>query len=92
MATPKITRIEVESFTWNVKGLTHQRAFHYDPDNTLTFHASGIKICADNGVGGEYAGWRTSPQAVVGAARRYIGMNPLDRERAYQKMKRPQED
>ena len=43
MATPKITRIEVESFTWDVKGLTHQRAFHYDPDSTLTFHASGIK-------------------------------------------------
>ena len=37
---------------------------------------------------GEYAGWRTSPQAVVGAAQRYIGMNPLDRERAYQMMKR----
>ena len=43
MATLKIIKIEVESFTWDVKGLTHQRAFHYDPDSTLTFGASGIK-------------------------------------------------
>ena len=50
MSMPKITKIEVESFTWDIVGLTHGRAFHYDPDSTLTRHASAIKIYADNGV------------------------------------------
>ncbi|MFL7810498.1 MAG: enolase C-terminal domain-like protein [Anaerolineae bacterium] len=88
MATPKITRIEIESFSWDVKGLTHQRAFHYDPESTLTFSGGGLKVYADNGAVGEYAGWRTSPQAVADAAQQYLGMNALDREYAYQRMKR----
>ena len=88
MAIPKITRIEIESFSWDVPGLTHQRAFHYDPDSTLTFGGAGIKVYADNGVVGEYAGWRTSPKAVADAASRYLGENPLDRERFYQRLKR----
>jgi L-alanine-DL-glutamate epimerase-like enolase superfamily enzyme len=79
MAIPKITKIEVESFTWEVKGLTHGRAFHYDPDSTLTRRASGIKIYTDKGVVGEYAGWRASPRAVAGAAERYLGGNAMDR-------------
>jgi len=87
MTAPRITKIEIESFTWDVKGLTHGRAFHYDPDSTLARRASGIKIYADNGVVGEYAGWGVSPDAVAGAAERYLGQNPLDRERAYQSMK-----
>lgn len=87
MAASRITKIEIESFTWDVKGLTHGRAFHYDPDSTLTRRASAIKIYADNGVVGEYAGWSVSADAVTGAARRYLGQNPLDRERAYQSMK-----
>ncbi len=87
MGTPKITKIEIESFTWDVKGMVHQRAFHYDPDSTLTFNGSGIKITADNGVVGEYAGWRASPQGVANMAERYIGQNPWDRERFYQKAK-----
>jgi L-alanine-DL-glutamate epimerase-like enolase superfamily enzyme len=87
MAAPRITKIDIESFTWDVKGLTHGRAFHYDPDSTLTRKASGIKVYADNGLVGEYAGWGASPDAVAGAAERYLGQNPLDRERAYQSMK-----
>jgi L-alanine-DL-glutamate epimerase-like enolase superfamily enzyme len=84
---PKISKIEVESFTWDVKGLTHGRAFHYDPDSTLTRHASGIKIYADNGAIGEYVGGGSDPKAIVGAAGRYLDQNPLDRERFYQGMK-----
>ena len=87
MPTPKITKIEIESFTWDVKGLTHGRAFHYDPDSTLTRSASAIRIHADNGVIGEYAGWSADPKGVAGAAGRYLGKNPLDRERFYQGMK-----
>ena len=87
MAMPTITRIEIESFGWDVKGLTHGRAFHYSPDSTLTRSASGIRIYADNGVVGEYAGWGTDPRAVAGAAGRYLGKNPMDRERFYQSIK-----
>jgi L-alanine-DL-glutamate epimerase-like enolase superfamily enzyme len=87
MTAPRITKIEIESFTWDVRGLTHGRAFHYDPESTLTRRASGIKITADSGAVGEYAGWGVSPDAVAGAAEWYVGQNPLDRERAYQTMK-----
>ena len=87
MGSPKITRIEIESFTWDVKGLMHGRAFHYDPDSTLTRHASGIKVYADNGAIGEYAGWGGDPKAIAGAAGRYLGENPMDRERFYQGLK-----
>jgi L-alanine-DL-glutamate epimerase-like enolase superfamily enzyme len=84
---PKIVQIEITSFTWEVKGITHARAYHYDPDGALTFAGSVIRITADNGAVGEYGGWRTDPQAVTGAARRYLGQNALDRERFYQAMK-----
>ena len=86
-ANPKIESIEIESFTWDVEGLTHGRAFHYDPDSTLTRTASGIKVYADNGAVGEYAGWGVDPKLVAGAAGRYLGENPLDRERFYQGLK-----
>ena len=98
MGFPKITKIEIDSFTWDVKGMVHQRAYHYQPDSTLTFTGSGIKITADNGVVGEFAGWRTSAQGVASIAERYIGhlqfkgpsamqgyyLNPVATEKAYQ--------
>ena len=87
MAAPKITKVEIESFTWDVKGLTHGRAFHYDPESTLTRNASAIRIHADNGAVGEYAGWGVDPKQVEGAAGRYLDENPLDRERFYQSLK-----
>jgi L-alanine-DL-glutamate epimerase-like enolase superfamily enzyme len=87
MAMPTITKVEIDSFTYDVEGITHQRAFHYDPDSTLTRGASALKIYADNGVVGEFAGWGADPGTVAQVAKRYIGTNPLDRERAYQRMK-----
>jgi L-alanine-DL-glutamate epimerase-like enolase superfamily enzyme len=84
---PKIVKVEIESFTWDVKNLTHGRAYHYDPDSTLTRGASGIRVYADNGAIGEYAGWSADPRGVAEAAGRYIGQNALDRERFYQSMK-----
>ena len=44
MAIPKIVKIEAEGFTWDIVGLRHGRAFHYDPDSALTRHATGIKL------------------------------------------------
>lgn len=87
MTMPTIVKVEIEGFTWDVKGLTHGRAYHYDPDSTLTRRAAGIRIYADNGAVGEYASWGTDPTAVAGMAERYLGENPLDRERFYQGIK-----
>jgi L-alanine-DL-glutamate epimerase-like enolase superfamily enzyme len=87
MDTLKIVKVEIESFTWEVNGMVHQRAFHYEPDSTLTFHGSGIRIHANNGVIGEYAGWRTGAQGVASIAHRYLGQNPWNRELFYQKAK-----
>lgn len=87
MAIPKITKIAIESFTWDVVGLTHGRAYHYDPDSTLTRHAAGIKVYTDAGVVGEYAGWSVDLRSVAAAADYYLGQNALERERFYQRMK-----
>jgi L-alanine-DL-glutamate epimerase-like enolase superfamily enzyme len=87
MKTPKITKVEVQGFTWEVKDLMHGRAYHYSPGSTLTRSAGAIKVYADNGVVGEYAGWHGDPNAVAGAAGNYLGKNPLDRERFYQSQK-----
>lgn len=82
-----IAKIEITSFTWQVEGIVHARAYHYDPAGTLTFGGSALRITADDGTAGEYAGWRADPQAVIGAAGRYLGQNAMDRERFYQGMK-----
>lgn len=87
MAIPKITKIAIESFTWEVVGLTHGRAYHYDPDSTLTRHAAGIKVHTDAGVVGEYAGWSVDLRSVATVADYYLGQNALERERFYQRMK-----
>jgi L-alanine-DL-glutamate epimerase-like enolase superfamily enzyme len=88
MATPRIIKIEIEGFTWDVKGLRHGRAFHYDPDSTLTRQAGAIRVYADNGAVGEFAGWGGEPAAMASAAAWYLGRNPLEREYAYQTMRR----
>ena len=87
MPIPTITKIEIESFTWDVVGLTHGRAYHYDPHSTLRRHAAAIKVHASNGAVGQYAGWSTDPKAVASAAERYLGQSALDRERYYQTLK-----
>ena len=87
MAVPKIIKVEAEGFTWDVVGLQHGRAFHYDPDSTLTRHASAIKVYADNGAVGEYAGSGALPQAIEALAERYLGQSAMDRERYYQGLK-----
>jgi L-alanine-DL-glutamate epimerase-like enolase superfamily enzyme len=87
MAVPIITKIEVQGFSWDVPGIKHERAFHYHPDSSLTFHGGGLRITADNGAVGEYAGWRVDPKAVAAAAIRYLGEPATDRERFYQRDK-----
>ncbi len=87
-STPKITKIEIEGFSWDVKGMAfvlHKAS--YDPDSTATRHGGGIKIFADNGAVGEHAGWNVDLRTVAEAAEGYIGTNPLDREQHYQRGK-----
>jgi len=88
MSVPTIQKIEVKGFTWEVQGITHQRAFHYDPDSSLTFNGGTLRITTDEGLVGEYAGWRGDPQSVASVASRYLGQPALDRERFYQRAKR----
>jgi L-alanine-DL-glutamate epimerase-like enolase superfamily enzyme len=83
----KIAQIEITTFTWDVEGIVHGRAYHYDPDSTLTFSASALRVTTEDGAVGEYAGWRTAPRAIAAAAPRYLGQDALDRERLYQAMK-----
>jgi L-alanine-DL-glutamate epimerase-like enolase superfamily enzyme len=87
MPIPKIAKIEITSFTWQVKGIVHGRAYHYDPGSTLAFDGSALRITADNGAVGEYVGRQVDPKAIVSEARRYLGQSALDRERFYQAMK-----
>ncbi len=87
MRNPTIKKIEVLGFNWEVKGLTHRRAYHYDPDSALSFNGGALRITADDGTQGEYAGWRTSARAVADAASRYLGEPALDRERFFQQAK-----
>lgn len=86
--TPKITKIEIEGFSWDVKGMAfvlHKAS--YDPDSTARRYGGGIKIYADNGAVGEHAGWNVDLRTVAVAAEGYIGTNPLDREQHYQRGK-----
>lgn len=91
MASPTIAKIEITSFTWQVKGIVHARAYHYDPDSSLTFDGLALRITADNGAVGEYAGQygagRAGRQGLLSAAERCLGRPALDRERFYQSMK-----
>jgi L-alanine-DL-glutamate epimerase-like enolase superfamily enzyme len=87
MAAPKITKVDVQGFTWPVKGLTRGRAFHFDPTSTYELSGGGVRIHTDTGATGEFAGWNVPTQAVAETAKRYIGANALDRERLYQSNK-----
>mgnify|MGYP000066590770 CR=1 FL=1 len=69
MTMPKITKIEITTFTWDIKGIVHARAFHYDPDSTLTFHGMALRITTEDGAVGEYAGSGPAAQEVAAAAR-----------------------
>ena len=86
---PKITKIELEGFTWDVKGMVIGPGGKacYDPDSTTTRQGGGIRIYADNGVVGEYAGWNRDLNGVASIAESLIGQNPLWRDRIYQEHK-----
>lgn len=89
---PKITRIEVFEYTYDVPGLgTDYNGFNSVWDPNATAHMTGhvIKIDTDAGVSGEYAGGMSSTYAQVGRVAGYlIGKNALEREKIYNDLKR----
>lgn len=92
-STLAITKIEVESFSYELKGLAQRLGGHrgglYDPDSSYTREYSAVRIHADNGAIGEYAGLFVSASSVAEYAKGYIGTNALDRESHYQRGKSP---
>jgi L-alanine-DL-glutamate epimerase-like enolase superfamily enzyme len=87
---PIITRVDVEAYTWDVKGLGRNPdgIMTYAPDSTHTFTGSAIRIYTDVGVTGEYVTYSSRHRLFADAAPYLIGKNALDRERFYTDWKR----
>ncbi len=87
MKAPRITKVEVESFDWVMNKVSRNRAFQYDPAGKLKRSSSALRVYADNGAVGEYAGFDAGPSAVADLAKWYLGANPFDRDAFYQRWK-----
>lgn len=86
-SVPRIRKVEVDAFTWDVKGMRYGPKAHYDPDSTWTRTGGAIRIHADNGVVGEYAGFWVDPRVVAESAKGLVGKEVTAREQIYQELK-----
>jgi L-alanine-DL-glutamate epimerase-like enolase superfamily enzyme len=88
---PKITKIEVHQFEYQVKDIGLEPVIFlpvYEPGGLTTLSAHAIRIFTDVGITGEYVGgWPTEYAAVPMFARRLLGRNALDREGIYNDLK-----
>jgi L-alanine-DL-glutamate epimerase-like enolase superfamily enzyme len=88
---PKITKIEVHQFEYQVKDVGLEPVLSlpvYEPGGVTTLSAHAIRIFTDVGITGEYVGgWPTEYAAVPMFARRLLGRNVLDREGIYNDLK-----
>jgi len=88
---PKITKIEVHQFEYQVKDIGLEPVLSlpvYEPGGVTTLSAHAIRIFTDVGITGEYVGgWPTEYAAVPMFARRLLGRNALDREGIYNDLK-----
>lgn len=88
---PKITRIEVHQFQYQVKdvGLDPVLPYPiYEPGSVLTQTARAIRVFTDSGVTGEYVGGKEVEYGGLPVfAQRLIGWNALDREGIYNDLK-----
>ena len=84
---PKITRIEVREFEFQLNDIGIERTIAipiYEPGAVSRRRAHGIRIFTDVGVTGEYIGGSaTEYSALPMFARSLIGRNALDREAIY---------
>src|SRR5215216_5284951 len=89
---PKITRLEVHQFAWEVSGLgIEDNGFNavYQPGARGRQTGYVLRIETDQGLAGEYVGGQAASYAQVGIAASYLlGRNPLERELIYNDLKR----
>lgn len=90
--SPRITRIEVHQFAWEVPDLgVDYNGFNqvYQPGAPGRCTGYVLRIETDQGVAGEYVGGSAASYAQLGMAAHYLlGRNPLERELIYNDLKR----
>ena len=92
MADPKITKIEIHEYAWELHDLGKDyNGFNlvYEPGNTTPSGGYILRILTDVGVVGEYAGGSSTDYATLPRFVHYlIGRSALERERIYTDVKR----
>jgi len=92
MGAPKVTRIEVHQFAWEIPDMgVDYNGFNqvYQPGGRARQTGYVLKLDTDQGVSGEYVGGTSASYAQVGMAAGYLlGRNPLERELIYNDLKR----
>lgn len=93
MAAPKITRIEVIQFEWELKDNWPDAEYPYltvwTPGKTLKSHGMALRIETDAGVTGEYVGGRVAEYSTFPMFAPFlIGKSALEREKVYVDVKR----
>ena len=87
MADPKITRIEIHTYSYTLDNLgTDYNGFNmvYMPGNTIEASSHILRIFTDVGVIGEYAGGSDTDYATLPRFKHYLlGRSALERERIY---------
>jgi len=87
MADPKITRIEIHTYSYTLDNLgTDYNGFNmvYSPGNKIEASSHILRIFTDVGVIGEYAGGSDTDYATLPRFKHYLlGRNALERERIY---------
>jgi hypothetical protein len=92
MAEPRITGIEVHTYTYTLNDLgTDYNGFNlvYVPGSTVVQTNHIIRILTDVGLVGEYAGGSAADYAILPSFTHYLlGKHALERERIYADVKR----
>lgn len=92
MGDPKITRIEIHQYQWQLPNMGkdyHGFNLVYEPGNTLTMTGRVLKIFTDVGIVGEYAGGSPADYATLPQFWHFLkGHSALQRERIYTEVRR----
>ena len=89
MPTPKITKIEIHQFDYELTDLAHgNEGAIYKPGSTITNTACAIRVLTDVGVVGEYASANVFEfSGIATFAKSLIGVDALAREYVYSRIK-----
>ncbi|MBX3013571.1 MAG: hypothetical protein KF832_18770 [Caldilineaceae bacterium] len=92
MGDPKITRIEIHEYQWELPNMGkdyHGFNLIYEPGNTLPMKGRILKVFTDAGIVGEYAGGSPADYANLANFWHFIkGHSVLQRERIYTEVRR----